>query len=269
MRKLAPFALVLACLLSSACSENPNVRTSDWEENFNQVNRLSAAGEHERAMTVSEAYLKKHPDNVDGLLMVAGALEDAAEAASDASRPARFEQAAQHYKRVLELTDNPNFRLLANSRLVMINGSQGLNRPDEAMRYAEAMIAANPKDLNTYSNAFFILREGKKYDEAVALLARARGTMESNADNWARYGEMVHECVFVPDFPRERVRSMVDDTVPALEQALSKYGRTERLLRAKAMLVRTQAEWETNSAKQDALLAEANRLYDESEKAGK
>ena len=266
--RFAPFAFVLVCVLT-ACADNPNVRTPDWEETVNEVNRLSSAGDHERAIAVSQAYLKTHPDNVDGLLMVAGALQRAAEAASDSTRPQRFEQAAQHYKRALELTDNSDLRWVSNFSLVRLYGPEGLNQPDEAMRYAQAMSEADPKDAKAYTNALLLLKRAKKYDEAVALMVREKRAMESNEANWAQYGEMVQDLVSVPDFPHDRGMTLVNDTMSSLEQAMSTLGRTQKLLRTKALLLRTQAEWETNSAKQGALLAEAKRLYDESVRAEK
>ena len=77
--------------------------------------------------------------------MVAGALADAAKAATDHQRPAQFTEAVTHYTRVLELTKNPMWRLLATVGLIQAHDKQGLNNPAEATRYARMRLPMNPR----------------------------------------------------------------------------------------------------------------------------
>ena len=56
--KAMPFIAILLFAAIACGSEDPTVRTADWEENFNLVNQASASGDHERAIGVAEAFLK-------------------------------------------------------------------------------------------------------------------------------------------------------------------------------------------------------------------
>jgi tetratricopeptide (TPR) repeat protein len=267
MSKLAPFALLLCCILTSACTEDPNVRTPDWEENFDNANKATRAGEHERAIAIGDAFLKKHPNNVDGHLMVAAARQAAGDAASDASRPAHFEKAVTHYERTLELSKNTLFRAVAISSLVQLYGRQALNKPDEAMRYARMFITESPADASSYTTPIFLLKEARKYDEALAMLAQMKAAVEPTAEAVARYAGQLHDLVVLaPDFPVETARRVLAEAVPYVEQALSKYGRTDKTLRAKGYLLKAQATIEADPVRQRALMAESDRTFDEMER---
>jgi tetratricopeptide (TPR) repeat protein len=264
MSRPAPFVCVLLCVVATACGGDPNIRTADWEENFNGANKATAAGEHDRAIAIADAFLKKHPDNVDGHLMLGSALLEAGKAASDATRPARLELAAKHYARALELTNNSIFRVVAIGSLVELYSVRGLNNRDEAIRYARMFITNTPSDITSYYAAITLLTEAKKYDEVVAVLAQAKGAIEPQADAWARYGGIVHDLVALsPDFPRETGRTLLAETAALIEQSLSKYGRTENLLRTKGMVLRAQAGVEPDRARQRALGHESQPTFDE------
>jgi tetratricopeptide (TPR) repeat protein len=264
MSKLIPLALALCCLGAVGCSADPDLRADDWEQNYDRVHKATASGDHDQAIAVAKAFLKKYPDNVDGHLMVAGALADAAKAASDHQRPARFTEAVPHYTRVLELTRNPMWRLLATLGLIDAHDVQGLNNPTEATRYARMLITDDPKNFNSYVRLLEFLKAGKKHDEMLALLSEAKGAIEPSGDNYASYAGWVHDLVgFTPDFPRDKARTLLPDAVALIDQSLAKYGRTVKLVRVKGMLLREQAEIEPDPARQSALEAESRKTFDE------
>ena len=264
MSKLILFALALCCLGAVGCSADPDLRADDWEQNFDRVNKATSSGDHDQAITVAKAFLKKHPDNVDGHLMVAGALADAAKAASDQRRPAQFTEAVTHYARVLELTKNPMWRLLATVGLIQAHDKQGLNNPAESTRYARMLIDNDPKNMSAYSSSIALLKDAKKYDDVLALLSEAKGKIESSGDSYAHYAGEVHDLVvFAPDFPRDKASRLLPETIALIDQSLAKYGRTEKLLRVKGMLLRAQAEIEPDPARQSALEAESRKTFEE------
>ena len=263
MSKLIPFALALCCLGAVGCSD-PDLRTPDWEENYDRVHKATASGDHDQAISVAKAFLKKYPDNVDGHLMVGSALSDAAKAASDHRRPAWFTEAVPHYTRVLELTKNPMWRLLATLGLIDAYDVQALNNPTEVTRYARMLITDDPKNFTSYVRLLGLLKDGKKYDEALALLAEAKSAIEPSGDSYAGYAGWVHDLVgFTPDFPRDKARTLLPDTIALIDQSLARYGRTEKLLRVKGMLLREQAEIEPDPARQSALEAESRKTFAE------
>lgn len=264
MSKLIPLALALCCLGAVGCGADPDLRADDWEQNYDRVQKATASGDHYQALTVSKAFLKKHPDNVDGHLMVAGALADAAKAATDHQRPAQFTEAVTHYTRALELTKNPMWRLLATVGLIQAHDKQGLNNPAEAIRYARMLIDDDPKNMAAYSSSIALLKEGKKYDDVVALLSEAKGKIEPSEDSYARYAGEVHDLVeFAPDFPRDKASKLLPETVALIDQSLAKYGRTVKLVRVKGMLLRAQAGIEPDPGRKSALEAESQKTFDE------
>jgi hypothetical protein len=256
--------LFILCLTVIACgSSDPDLRMPDWDENFDRARHASEAGQHAQAMAVAEAYLKKYPDNVDGHRMVADAAMEAARAASDASRAVHFERAVTHHARSLELSKNPNWRLLALTGLIEVYGTRGLNRPDEVERYARLLIAEDPTRINNYSALVFALRDAKRFDELAALLADAGRAIRAD-ESGGSYGILVHDVVaFAPGFPHETGRKLLAEAAALLDQALKKQGRTEMLLMTKGSLLREQARLEPDADRQRALLEESKRTFDE------
>jgi tetratricopeptide (TPR) repeat protein len=263
--------LFLLCIVAAACGgQDPDTRHPDWEQNFDKARHASNAGQHDLAIATADAYLKRYPDNVDGLLMLGDARREAAKAASDASRPAGFEQAAKHYQRALELTHNPTWRLLSLVALVQISDKEGLNKPQEAMGYARQLITNEPKNVNSYSTLLHLHKQAHQYDEAASLLAEAKSAMDATEDAAVTYGGMVHDLVaFAPDFPPSTGRRMIVETNEFMDQALKKYGRTERLLRVKGSLLRAQAGVETDAARQKALTDESEKTFAEMDRVAR
>ncbi|HUR32487.1 MAG TPA: hypothetical protein VM032_01745 [Vicinamibacterales bacterium] len=265
MPRLMPITLVLLSLVAAGCgAADPDVRMADWEENFDRVNAATAAGDHQQAIAVSQAFLTKYPDNADGHLMVAGALTEAARAATDQQRPARFTEAASHYRRVLELTRNPTWRVLAISGLIQVYGKGQLNNPDEATRYARLQVSDSPTEIASYLTLVDLLKESKKYDEVLAVLTDARTHITQDGDSLARYAGIVHDLVaFNPDFPRDKAQPLLAETVALIDQSLGKDGRTANLVRARGMLLRVQGEVEPDPARQAALGDESRKTFEE------
>ena len=264
-------AVVLFSAMAIACgSEDPNIRTADWEEHFNQVNQSSASGDHGRAISVAESFLKKHPDNVDGHLMLGTALMEAGRAASDASRPARFKQAVEHFSRAVDLSNNPTLRFVALTSLVELYRREGLNDPEAALRYARMLIADRPDELSSYGFAISLLGEAKKYDEAVEVLKQAKAAMQQNADTVASYAGTVQSLAgFSPGFPPDLAVRLLAETVTLVDEALRQHGRTEGLLRAKGALLRTQANVETDEKRQRVLIEQSERAFEELDRLAK
>jgi tetratricopeptide (TPR) repeat protein len=273
MRRMRPprcLALVVCCVIAVACGSDPDRRTDDWEDHFDRVNQATASGRHDDAMAIADGFLNDHPDNADALLMVGSAYADAAKAASDASRPARFERAAAHYAKALELTTNPMRRLLALVGLIDAYGTSGLNRPEEAERHARLLVADDPTQVNSYSHLIQILKEARRFEALTAAVDEARRAMADDAENVERYGGMVHDLVlFTPDFPKDVGRTMVAEAVARNEQAVASHGRTEDLLRMKGMLLRAQAQLEPDPARQQTLEAASRAAFDELDKLEK
>ena len=125
-------------------------------------------------------------------------------------------------------------------------------------------ITDEPKNMMAYATLLGLLEQAKKYDEVLALLSEANNNIEASADNYYAYASRVHDLVgFAPDFPRDKVGTLLPDTVALIDQSLAKYGRTENLIRVKGMLLREQAEIEPDPARQSALQAASQKTFEE------
>jgi tetratricopeptide (TPR) repeat protein len=272
MRRMSgPHAALLACcLLGAACgagSSDPDRRMEDWEPTYDRVEALSRDGRHADAITAGEEYLKKYPDNTDGHLMIADAARQAAEAATDASRQPRFELALTHYSRLLEVSKNPMFRLLAIVGGIQATGAKGLNRPADAERLARLLVAEDPKDIAKYQPLITVLTDAKRYQDVVPVFDEIRANAIVDAKSTARYGGMVHDLVlFTEGFPRDTARPLLAGAVALNEEALATDARSLDLVRNKGMLLRAQAQTEPDPARQRALSDQSRAAFAELDK---
>ena len=260
-RHLVPILAAAAIACSAA---DPDVRFPEWQDAFDSANRATAAGQHDAAITIAKTYLQEHPDNVDGHVMVANASAAAAEALSDQRRSELYQQAATHYSRVLELSRNPNFRVLAITGIVEAYSSRGANKPEERERYARMLVDEAPTNFANYRTLVHVLTENKKYDEVTTVLEQSRQAMAKDADGVGQYGATVQQlAVFTPGFPQDSARKLVASALEMTEQALGTHGRTERLLMNKGVLLRAQADLETDETRKTVLYEEMQRTFDE------
>ena len=255
LSKRVAVSLVLFVVLG--CSrENPDLRTTDWEANYDRARQASGAGQHEQAMAIAEAFLNEHPDNVDAHLMVGDAYRDAARSASDARRRDWFAKAVSHYARALELTRNPAWRLEATVKLRDVYAPDGLSDPQEQIRYSRMLIANDPTNINTYSSLVTVLKNYKRYDEAMALLAEAKRATTATVDALSTYAYSASELAIAEGFPRDTARSLLADTRTMIDDALNRQGRIEKLLYNKVTVLQAQADLESDTTRERALSEE-------------
>lgn len=100
------------------------------------------------------------------------------------------------------------------------------------------------------------LSEARRHGEAI--------DVPPTEEAWAKYGGMVHDLVATtPGFPPGTGLTLAADASGQIDQALTKFGRTKKLLLAKGMLLRAQGDLDTDAARQRALLDESKRVFDE------
>jgi tetratricopeptide (TPR) repeat protein len=264
---------ILAVVVAGAVAcggADPDVRHPDWEEHFNRANQATADGNHDQAIAIGEAYLKSHPGNADGHMMIADAAAAAGKAATGATRAPRFEQAASHYASVVEMSKNPIRRTLSLVESIEVYSARGLNQPDNAERFARLLIAEDPADFKNYQALVNVLKEARKFDGVAATFQQARSAIGDDAETVSTYGGLAHDVVaFTPDFPRDSGRRLLADAAALTAKALSVHGNGESLLRTKGMLLRAQAGLEPDAARQRALSEESQRTFAELDRLNK
>jgi tetratricopeptide (TPR) repeat protein len=276
MRRMAtrPRAALLACcLLAAACgggSSDPDRPLDDWEPTFDRAVGLSRDGRHAEAIAVGEEYLKKYPDNVAGHLILADAARFAAEAASDASRQRNFELALTHYTRVGEISKNSMSRAMAAVGSIQVTGAKALNRPAEAERLARLFVADEPTSLYRHEHLVKVLAEARRYPELVKAFDEARANGVVDAKTTAKYGGLVHDvAVFTEGFPADTARPLLAGALALNEQELGRDATNMALLNNKGMLLRAQANIESDPARQRALLEQSKAAFDEHDRLDK
>lgn len=255
---------LLAIAVIGCGATDPDVRHPEWEDSFNRSLGAASSGDHDQAIKIAEQYLAEHPDNVDGLLMVASASADAAEARSDQRRPELFAQAATHYTRVLELSKNPNSRLLALVGAVRAYSPTGLDKPDEREKYARILVEEDPSNITSYLTLVQVLRDNKKFDEVTTVIEQSQSAMTRDEEGVRKYGTMVHDLVvFTPGFPQDSGRRLLSGASEMTDQAFSAHGRTEGLLFTKTVLLRALADLEPDAARKSELSEQYQKTSDE------
>lgn len=262
--KTIPRLLAVACCCAQvACGTvDPDARTSDWEEQSARVSKASAAGQHDEAMALAEAYLEKHPGNVEGLLMAAESAVAASQDARTTNPTARLEQAATLYRQVIETTRNSWNRRLAMSRSVGVYGPLGLKKFDEAERLARQMADESPGSPNRYDNLVYVQTEAQRFDAALATLADARKAVGTDVEAVIAYGSMVYNRVGTSrGFPDDAARRLLTDALTLTNTALATDGSNVKLLRNKSNLLLAQANRAPDGGR--ALREESERVFAE------
>lgn len=266
-----PRLLAIACCsaLVACGTVDPDARTPDWEEQSARVTKASAAGQHDEAMAIAEAYLKEHPDNVDGLMMAA---ESALAAGLDTrtattSTAARLEQAGGFYRRVIETSRDPFDRKLALSRLIGVYGPEGLKRFDEAERLARQMADQSPGAPGRYDNLVYVQTEAKRFDAALATMATARTeVVATDVEAVIAYGSMVYNRVGTSrGFPDDVAGRLFVDALTLTNTALATDSSNVKLLRNKSNLLLAQANRAPDGGQ--ALREESERIFNDANRS--
>jgi tetratricopeptide (TPR) repeat protein len=265
MKTIPRLLAVGCCSAVMACGTvDPDARPSDWEEQSARVSKATAAGQYDEAVAVAEAYLKKHPGNVNGLLMVAEAALAAGREEGAPNRTARLEQAATFYGQVIETTRDSANRKMAMGGSIFVYGASGLKKFDEAERLARQMADESPGSPYRYDNLALVQTEAGRFDAALATLAEARkAVVGTDVEAVNAYGSMVYNRVGTSrGFPDDVARRLLADAVTLTNTALATDGSNPKLLRSKSNLLLAQANRAPDGGQ--ALREESERLFNES-----
>jgi hypothetical protein len=127
-----------------------------------------------------EAYVSKYPTDPKGHWRLAGAILDGvpklARLHTDADRAA-LERAAQHERKVLELSADNSLRAGAAMQLTTIYGPMMLARPEEVIEPAKQLIAMSATLADSHSLLAEALADLNRFDEAVQVWSDALTTL--------------------------------------------------------------------------------------------
>lgn len=185
MRRFTSGVALALVLMLGACSGTPSEKSpppaaaagNPAELAALKAQRKTAPGD---AVAGLEAYVAKYPTDPDGHWQLASAILASVPALArkpnDAERAA-LERAAQHARKVAELTGDQSLRNAANMQLTRIYGPLMLARPAEVVEPAKQLVAASA----TLADAHYLLAEAladlKRTDEAVQVWSDALNSL--------------------------------------------------------------------------------------------
>jgi hypothetical protein len=193
---LKPFAIVIAVASLLVFAAQPRAEASGdgqaapragrprtpppgWKELQSKTLDLTLEGKHLEVLAIYEQWVVKHPDFVEGHLMLAGAHESVARAMrtsrapdAQATRTKHLETAAVHIRRGLELA-GPDDSFWIMRGLIDVHGVLGLDRPAEYERLVREGVTRYPAEPLAHRYLLVLLATKGEPIDAAARAARA------------------------------------------------------------------------------------------------
>jgi tetratricopeptide (TPR) repeat protein len=215
--------------------------------------------------------------------------------AGESANDAYMQKAIENYKKAASKDENPDMRLLAMKYLVAAYGEGKLNQPDQAEPIVQQMIQSNPNEIENYFALAKIYQDAGRYDEAEQALMKAaqvkpneptvyttlsnfyntQGDFEKTIENLQKAADLEPSNPqgyhLIATFYEEKVRKdfrLPNPTkkeysikgIEAEDKALSLNPSYVDAMVIKNILLRHQANAETDRAKQAALIKEADQI---------
>jgi tetratricopeptide (TPR) repeat protein len=208
---------------------------------------------------------------------------------------AYMQKAIANYKIAAEKDENPEMRLLAMKYLVAAYGEGKLNQPDQAEPIVKQMIANDPNEVTNYFALAKIYQDAGNYDEAEQALLKAaevkpsdptvyttlsgfyndQGDFDKTIENLKKAADLTpnepqgyhliatfYEEKVRKDFrlPKAQKKDYAIAGIEAEDKALALNPQYVDAMVVKNILLRHQANAETDRSKQEALIKEADAL---------
>jgi tetratricopeptide (TPR) repeat protein len=253
-----------------------------------------------------EDALAADPDRVEAFFYLANSYDNLYKPsrAGEAENDALMQKAIENYKKAAERGPDTQMRNLAMRYLVAAYGPDKLNNPAEAEPVVKRMIDIDPNEPENYFALAKIYEDAGRYEEAEQALLKAKEVKPNDPSlylqlsgfynrqgDFAKTMEALHQAAdLTPDNPQgyHMVATYYQDVVqrdkrltPAVakeyirkgieaeDRALSLNKDYVDAMLYKNILLRHQARFETDRAKQDQLIREADELRNKAIEMGK
>ena len=269
---------------------------------FKEANVLYQRQDYEGALAAYEQVVAANPEMTVAYFYLANSSDNMYKPAlrGEPENDAYLEVAVENYKIAVEREDDPDRRKLAMQYLVAGYGSDKLNDPNSAEPVLQEMIVLDPEDPANYYTLAKLYEDSGVYELAESTFLRVRDVRPDDtavylqlAGFYKRQGEFEQEIEALqtrasmePDNPEahymiatsfwekafrdfrltaDEAREYVMSGLEAVDKALDlRDGYVEALI-YKGILLRLQANTETDLEIQQALIAEADELRDSAE----
>jgi tetratricopeptide (TPR) repeat protein len=224
--------------------------------------------------------------------------------AGEAENDAYMQKAIEWYKKAAEKEPDPLYRQRAMQYLVAAYGSDKLNQPAEAEPIVKQMIALDPSDYLNYTELAKIYENAGRYDEAEAQLLKAKevkpqqpevyAALSAFYNRQAEFDKTVDALNMAADLQPEnpqgyqlvavfywekafkdkrlttaQQRDYIMKGLEASDKALKLNPDYVDALTYKNILLRMQGNLETNLAKREQLIKEADQLRNKAQELNK
>jgi tetratricopeptide (TPR) repeat protein len=294
---VASVTLVVGLGLGTAACGKYSYGSLRAKKAFQDANVQYTAQEWKGAADKYEEVLSNDPSFAAAEFYLANSYDNLYKPArkGEAANDAYIQKAIQHYQKAAQTDPNPSNRKLAMQYLVAAYGSDKLNDPSQAEPVVKRMIEMEPNEPTNYFGLSKMYEDAGRYDEAEQALLKARemkpndpivyttlsgyynrqGDFEKTIDNLEKAAELDPKNPqgfhLIATFYEEKVRKDFRLAPPqkkdyslkgieAEDKALSLNPNYVDAMVVKNILLRHEANAETDRAKQAALIKEADDL---------
>jgi tetratricopeptide (TPR) repeat protein len=293
----ASIALVVGLGMTSAACGKYSYGSLKATKAFKDANALYAAQDFKRAAEKYDEAVAAKPDYTEAYFYLANSYDNLFKPArvGEAENDRFMQRAIEYYKKAAESDPNPKTRKLAMQYLVAAYGPDKLNNPAEAEPIVKKMIEIEPTDPGNYFALSRMYEDAGRYDEAEQALIKAKEVKPNDATVYTaisgfynRQGEfdktmeaLQQAAQLDPNNPQgyqliatfywekaykdkrlspAQTKDYIQRGIQATDKALSLNPNYVEALTYKNILLRMQANTETDRAKQADLIRQADEL---------
>ena len=169
-------AMVVAVGVATAGCGRYSVGALKGQKAYKDANELYRTSQWKDAAAKYEYVLKQDPSRTEVYFFLANSYDNAYKPsrAGEAENDSFIQRALQNYRKSAEVDVDPAMKKLALQYLVAAYGPDKLNDPTQAEPIVQEMIRIAPSDPGNYFALARIYEDAGRYDEAEAALLKAR-----------------------------------------------------------------------------------------------
>ena len=290
-------AIVVGLATATAGCGRYSISSLKAQKAYKDANELYKSSDWKDAAAKYEYVLQQDPSRNEVYFFLANSYDNAYKPsrAGEPENDALIHKAIENYRKAAEVDTNPEMKKLAMQYLVAAYGADKLNDPTQAEPVVQEMIRLSPNEPGNYFALARIYEDAGRYEEAEQALVRAR---DSNPDDpsvyvqlsnfYNRQGEFdktmeaLHKAADIrPDDPQghqlvatyywekafkdhrlapKAKREYILKGIEATDRALQLNPDYVDALTYKNILLRMQANMETDMGKRAELLKQADQV---------
>jgi tetratricopeptide (TPR) repeat protein len=296
-RTMAVTALVISVGVGTAACGRYSLDALRAQKAYKEANDLYRGSDWKGAAAKYEYVLQKDPDRTEVYFFLGNSYDNAYKPAR-AGEPVNdsyMQKAIENYRKAAEHDQKPEMKKLALQYLTAAYGPDKLNDPSQAEPIVQQLISADPNDPTYYFALSKIYEDSGEYDKAEAALAKAREVKPDDASVYTtisgfynRQGKFDktmealhkaadlkpndpqgHQLVAVYYFDKSnkdhrltnaQKRTYAQKGIESVDRAIALNPDYSDALTYKNLLLRVVANTETDRAKQQELLRQADQL---------